>query len=218
MENIKNNKPNKLNRFTSLPILLDLIKTKEIAFSDPSFWEDRNDVEIILEYKRRKNIKALFAICFCVGNETIHHWKTYANSVYGCCIEFNKEALLEPFDIQKGFRYQNIIYKKINNFKQEYKDNKIMDDDLPFIKREPYQFEYEFRVIWEGNCDDVIQKKFPINLNSINKITLSHSYPDHLIDLVKELLPIEIRDNTNQSTLYKNSDWINIFKLKNTSS
>ena len=65
----------KLNRFTTLPILLDLLERKKLTLLNPILWEDKNDSEIILEYKKRKNIKNLFALCFSHNDETIHHWK-----------------------------------------------------------------------------------------------------------------------------------------------
>jgi hypothetical protein len=79
----------KINRYTSLPILLDLLKRKKLVLLYPKTWEDKNDYQIILEYKRREKIHNLFAICFSTDDETIHGWKNYASGISGCLIEFD---------------------------------------------------------------------------------------------------------------------------------
>jgi hypothetical protein len=161
-------KSRKLNRYTTLPVLLDLLRRKKIVLIDPSTWEDRNDAEIILEYKNRNEITKLFAVCFGIGDETIHHWKTYASGISGCCIEFDENKLLTSFDGIKEVRWGEVNYKKIN----EVRENTIKLSIIPFVKRWPYRCENEFRILWEGetsqNTIDI-----DIALTSINKITLS---------------------------------------------
>ena len=58
------NNVRRLNRYTSLPILLDMLKRKRLVLLNPEFWEDKNDSEIILEYKKLKMIQNIFALCF----------------------------------------------------------------------------------------------------------------------------------------------------------
>lgn len=202
----------KLTRYTTLPVLLDLLRRKKIVLLDPSTWEDRNDAEIIIEYKKRKKISKLFAVCFSIGGETIHHWKTYANGISGCCIEFDEKKLLTSFQGIKGVRCDKVTYKKI----KEIKENKIKLESMPFTKRWPYRCENEFRILWEGetsrNTIDI-----DINLNSINKIMLSPKMPDNVRTSIKELLRDEIGDPSKKikrSTLYESRSWIKAFKNK----
>ncbi len=204
----------KLNRYTTLPVLLALLRRKKLSLRDPSHWEDKNDVEVIVEYKNKTNVQSLFAVCFCIGDETIHHWKTYANGISGCCIEFDQDKLLASFRGKKGFRWDKVIYKKINKVKEELKNGVISLNRYPFIKRWPYRFENEFRILWEGETTKKIIDA-DIDLNSINKITLSQGLPADLSPWIRELLRDEIRDSSkeiNRSTLYRNSEWINTFK------
>ncbi len=207
---MRNHQSNKINRYTTLPVLLDLLKRKKLVLLNPSTWEDRNDAEIIMEYKKRKNIRNLFAICFGVGDETVHHWKAYADGISGCCIEFDKKKLLESFKNKNGIRYGNVIYRKINDLNE----NTVDIDRIPFIKRWPYRCENEFRILWEGRTNQKTME-FEINLHSINKITLSQRIPVDVSDSVKDLLRSEIGDPSrkiNRSTLYENNRWIKIFK------
>lgn len=46
----------KLNRFTTVPFLIDLLRRKKLALLNPSFWKDVNDREITEVY--RKTVKA----------------------------------------------------------------------------------------------------------------------------------------------------------------
>lgn len=46
-----------LNRFTTLPNLLDFLERKKLVLLDPKSWDDRNDTEVIMAYKEKKNIE-----------------------------------------------------------------------------------------------------------------------------------------------------------------
>ncbi len=54
----------RLNRFTTLPVLLDLLERKKLVLLDPKSWDDKNDTEVILAYKKKAKIENLFALCF----------------------------------------------------------------------------------------------------------------------------------------------------------
>jgi hypothetical protein len=135
----------RLNRYTTLPVLFDLLRRKKIVLLDPSTWEDRNDAQIILEYKKRKGFPNLFAICFGIDDETIHHWKAYADGVSGCCIEFDEKKLLKCFDGISEIRKGGVTYKKMS----EIRNYTIAVDDMPFIKRWAYRCENEYRILWQ---------------------------------------------------------------------
>jgi hypothetical protein len=203
-------KKEKLNRYTSLPILLDLLKRKKLVLLDPKTWEDKNDSQIILEYKRRKKIRNFFAICFSTDDETIHGWKNYASGISGCLIEFDKEKLLNSFIGIKGIRKGNVHYKKVT----DVEENSIEVDDIPFIKRYPYRIETEFRILWEGRTDEE-KIEFDISLNSINKITISQNMPKDVYNTIVSLLREDFKDpekRINRSTLFENQRWIKAFK------
>jgi hypothetical protein len=198
-----------LNRFTTLPELLHLLRRSEIVLRNPNKWEDKNDSINIINYMK-KTEKQIFAICFCREKETIHHWKAYANGTSGCCIEFDKETLLESFPSSEGFRKETVDYKTISDIIKTPGNS----ERRLFLKRELYQFEKEFRIIWEGKTNDKL-KRVKIDLNSINKITISQQMPPDLFKSIRITLR-HLIDNPslkiNQSTVYKNNTWIK--KLK----
>lgn len=199
----------RLNRYTTLPVLLDFLERKKLVLLDPKSWDDRNDSEVILAYKKKKNIDKLFALCFSYGSETIHHWKAFANGSSGCCIEFNAEKLIEIFE------KENLIHAKIKYLKiREVKPASFDLDKMPFIKRYPYACETEYRVLSQGsNLENVFELDVPLDV--INKITISQQMPTQIFDTIKRLLKGSFSNpekRVSKSTIYENKEWINLFK------
>lgn len=205
----------KLNRFTTLPVLLDLLQRKKLVLLDPDKWDDRNDAEILLEYKRRMGLGKLFALCFSHGDETVHHWKTFSDGSSGCCIEFDARKLGCIFERTRNLRYGKVEYRKLSEVERE----PIRTERIPFVKRWPYRCEDEFRIIWEGEHEgDCFEIDIPID--SINRITISQRMPQRIFDSIKEYLMDGFADpesRISRSTLYQNKRWINSFKNSETS-
>lgn len=203
---------NKLNRFTTLPFLIELLKTKKLMLLSPKTWEDHNDTDILMEYKHRQNIVGLLAICFTDKGETIHHWKTFSSGESGCCIQFDKSRLLQELSKDKRIEHKKVTYPTIIN------SHAVATEDIPFTKRLPYKCEQEYRVILKHE-KNVLFHSIDIDLNLITKITLSPNLPEStfytLADILKTLMngyniPI------NHSSLFQNKDWIEGFKKRST--
>lgn len=199
----------KLNRYTTLPVLLDMLTRKRLVLHDPKSWEDKNDSKVMLEYKRRKKVPRLFALCFSWGDETIHQWKAFADGISGCCIEFNARKLIAELGNVKGVTQGLVHYRKVH----ELGDEAIEVARMPFTKRWPYRCEDEYRVIWEGKSKDTFYE-IPIDLKLIRKITLNQRMPRQIYDTIREHLH-GVFANPDQrishSTLYENQRWLNKF-------
>jgi hypothetical protein len=209
---MKKNTIIKLNRFTTFPILLDLLQRKKLTLLNPTSWEDRNDAEIILEYKKRKGIKNLFALCLTHEDETVHHWKTFSNGSSGCIIEFDAEKLFEILDKIPNLTHGPVSYRKLADIE---KRGTVLDiDKIPFTKRWPYRCEAEYRIIatTEGK-----EKFFEIDitLDIIKRITISQQMPQEIFTTIKTYLQ-GLKGNPenriSRSTLYENKRWISRFK------
>jgi len=202
----------KLNRFTTLPVLLDLLQRKKLTLLDPKLWDDRNDSEVILEYKARKKIKNLFAVCLSCGDETVHHWKTFSNGNSGCVIEFNAQKLFKIINKIENLRHKKVVYKKLSEI--EDKNTRIDIDQMPFTKRWPYRCEEEYRIIVETNNKETFFE-IDIPLDIINKITISQQMPEPIYATIKSYLKDlngTAESRISRSTLYENKRWINRFK------
>jgi hypothetical protein len=202
----------KLNRFTTLPVLLDLLERRKLTLLDPKLWDDRNDSEVILAYKKKKGVKNLFAVCLSHGDETVHHWKTFSDGTSGCVIEFDAEKLFDIIAKIPGLRHGEISYKKL--LEVEKKDAVIDIEDMPFTKRWPYRCEEEYRIIVENSSDETFFE-IDITLDIIKRITISQHMPQPIYATIKNYLNALGRDASSKisrSTLYENKKWINRFQ------
>jgi len=197
--------PIRLHRYTSIPVLFDMLQNGRLFLSNPDKWKDKTDANFLREYSKGKKVMAL---CFFEKNETSHYWELYAEK--GCMITFNTKLLLEEIDksVSNGvFEYGRISYKKQNKFKHE-----TQKDKLPFIKQLRYKGEKEFRVVWTGGKgeDDVC---ISINLGSIEKIVISSDIPEKLakslIDAIHKITGNVFAKKVFYSWLYNNKVWNN---------
>jgi hypothetical protein len=203
---------NKLNRFTTLPFTIDLLKTKKLVLLNPNTWPDHNDVDILLNYKDKKKITSILALCFTDGSETIHHWTAFSNTESGVCIEFDKKKLLNHLASDKHIRHQKVKYPIIS------KTSNVLVDDIPFKKRYPYECEREYRIIAELDEEKQVYQ-VDISLNAIVKITLSPKLPASTALSITEVLKTLIGDTPiiiNHSSLFNNEEWIAGFKRRMT--
>jgi len=196
----------KLNRYTTASVLLDMLKRKRIVLRDPSQWEDKNDSEVLAAYKRRKKLPSLFAWCLSHGDETIHHWKTFAGDLEGCCVDFDWEGLVRIFKANPNIRFGPVTYKRF----KDLAPFPVAPDDMPFTKRWPYRCEEEYRVIWEGRSR-VRRCEVELDLATIRRVTVSQRMPgDQYKRLREEIrgLLVEPGQNVYRSTIYRNAVWI----------
>jgi hypothetical protein len=201
----------RLNRFTTLPILLDLLERKMLTLLNPELWDDKNDSAVILAYKQKTGIKNLFAVCMSHGDETVHHWKTFSNGTSGCVIEFDAEKLFAVIDEIPNLRHEKVVYRKLSDV--ESKDAVIDVDKMPFTKRWPYRCEEEYRIIATDDSDNQFFD-IPITLDMIRRITISQQMPEPVYKTIKNYLKAAKGDpqrKVNRSTLYENKRWINRF-------
>jgi hypothetical protein len=173
-----------LNRYTTLPVLLDMLAHKKILLLNPTTWEDRNDSHYLERYKADKKLKTLLALCFSIKRETFHHWKIFASGSAGVCVEFDKEQLLNPITAQPGFRLSKVDYLYI----KEVKKSRPAVENWPFIKRKPFKDEGEFRIIYESKTAEEPTKEVSIQVNCIRKVTLSPWMPTSVASTVKTII------------------------------
>lgn len=200
----------KLNRFTTIPFLIDLLKRRKLTLLNPIYWEDYNDRATLEAYQKKLKKSSIYALCLTHQNETIHHWNAFANGTSGCCIEFIPEKLIGILNKNNEVIHGKAEYIKIKDLANQ----KIEIAKLPYLKREPYETENEYRII---ALSDELQKNtfdIQIDLNVIRKITLSNKIPESVFESTKELLlqifP-ELKNKISHSTLYENFNWINHF-------
>ena len=175
---------NSLRKYTSMPILFDMLVNRKITLVDPASWEDRNDAFFLERYRERKKLKTILAICFTNKLETFHHWKVFAGYPGGVCIRFNADILMACFDHVPGIRHGLVTYRLIRDLKR----NAPTEDELPFLKRKQYADEAEFRILYENEKKKFKEKRFALDLRSIERITLGPWIPNSVCKTVKEVI------------------------------
>jgi hypothetical protein len=173
-----------LRRYSNLAATIHLLRSKCLTLLSPTLWDDRNDAFYMAEYKKRKKAKCLVAVCMTSAPETYHHWQVFAPGTDGVCIQFDKDRLAAQIPPRTGFRLQSVDYRPI----AEVENDQPRTQDLPFIKRLPYEDEKEFRLIFSSSVIEADTHDLPIDLGCIQRVTLSPWMPRPLAQSVKETL------------------------------
>lgn len=192
-----------LNRFISIDALINILKYQKIRFSDPKYWDDKNDVEYMEAYRKKKKLKKVFAICFTKDIETIYHWSTVSESSNVCYVSFDRDKLIGLIDGRSGYRHGEVKYLKVKDLPSELK----LIADIPFYKRLPYENESEYRIIYESKYY-IKDKYLPIDLRIIKKVTIGQKMNPDLYELLRNDIKTKYNIKVIRSTVYENKTWI----------
>ena len=195
-----------LRRYTQLPSLIYILSEKKLTLLDPGSWDDKNDSHFLEQYKSKRGLKTVLALCFSMAPETYHHWSVFAEGSAGVCIQFKRDNLLAAIEGHNGARYSEVNYLLLRTAKGK----KLKIKDLPFTKRYPFGDEQELRIIYESKKERKSSHNIPIPLSSISRISLSPWLPEAIKEHVKNTLwaikgcsDLEI----SRSTLISNETW-----------
>lgn len=194
-----------LRRYTDLPALIHVLRTKQVTLIDPETWDDTNDSHFLKLYREKKSLGSVLALCFSQNSETYHHWRVFADGASGVCITFKREPLVKAIGKQAGLLMGKVKYVKLN----EISGVKPVIADLPFLKRYPYEPENEFRVIFESNAK-LTSLDIPIPLACIDRVTLSPwlhlAFSRHVKETLRNIPGCSQLDIA-RSTLISNENW-----------
>ena len=200
-----------LRRYTHLPALIQMLRSKSLTLLDPSSWDDSNDTFYLSEYKRRKNLKSVLAVCLSEADESYHHWKIFAGHPAGVCILLRQGILKKCIEAVPGTIFSSIDYKKMTVARKKT----LTVDDFPFVKRYGYIDEEEVRVLWQSFDEELPSLEIPIPISCIARITLSPWLPKSLFKSTQSILK-EIEGCSHiqitRSTIVGNEEWKNIAK------
>lgn len=196
----------KIRRFTNLAAAIHILQKREITLLPPDSWDDRNDRHFMDVYKKKKKLKTLTAICLSKAPETYHHWRVFSPNADGVCLLLDPVKLLKAFDGQQGVRHRAVNYEEI----EQLPHLKPPIDDLPFIKRYPYEPESEYRILYEDADRKAEFRSFPLLPGTIEAVILSPWMPSALVGSVRGLLKKidgAARIPMYASTLISNQAW-----------
>ena len=195
-----------LRRYTDIPALVYLLKEKRITLLDPQSWDDKNDSRYLKFYQEKSKLRTVLALCFAQASETYHHWRVFAHGPGGVCICFKRYELLRAIRKQSDLRMGEVRYLTLD----EVRETTPATQELPFLKRYPFEDESEYRVIYESKTANYSTLDIDIPLSCIDKVTLSPWLPRALGERVKILLRTidGCHDlKIHRSTLISNEEW-----------
>jgi hypothetical protein len=204
--------PKFLNRFTTLPFLFDLLVNESLVFLNPDTWEDYNDRVSINAYKEKINVNSIYALCLSRKRETIHHWNAFAAGTSGCCIEFDFGKMIKKIEDFQGLAHGQVQYKTLKALSNLSNEK----DKLPFMKRQAFKPEQEYRFIVTSLEEQKPFTAIPIDIDCINRVTVTCKVPKGVFISIKETI-LCIKPNFNgkiiHSTLLKNTKWAKFFTI-----
>lgn len=199
-------KPKFFNRYTTLPVLIDMLWRKQITLLSPQSWDDRNDAYYLERYQAEKKLGSVLALCFSTKRETFHHWRVFSQGASGACIEFGAEQFLESVRDKAEFRHGMVKYSRIDTL--ERRTPKV--DTWPFLKRLPYADEAEYRVICESATASELARPLDFDIAAVKRVTLSPWMPKPVADSVValiETIPGCADIYAHRSSLIENGRW-----------
>ena len=195
-----------LSRYTELPFLLEFLRTKEIALLSPGSWDDRNDAFYLEAYGRAKGLMSLHVLCLTQAYETYHHWRVFSPGTCGMCIVFHKERFMAWANSHAELHAGPVSYRTL----QEMRAGGPSLEDLPFLKRQAFADEKEFRVFSMQPSPDNGPLRLAMPLSTIDRIVVNPWLPktvaEHVKVTIKELEGCKSL-KVYRSTLVDNDAW-----------
>jgi len=181
----KNEAGHVLRRYTDVLAVLDTLRNRRITLLSTMRWVDRNDRAALELYGDRVGYNAVVAYCMTEASETFHHWQVFAGHGFGACIVFNKVPFIEHIT-RLGLLHGKVKYKISS---QLGAGGAISSDRIPFLKREVFADEKEYRII-SGlrGLLDTESLSVQIELPIIKRIVLGPSIPRPLADTLEQII------------------------------
>jgi Protein of unknown function (DUF2971) len=175
-----------LRRYTDVLSLLDIIKNNRITLLSPETWFDQNDTFGLREYAKRMGDGSAYALCMTEEAETGHHWQLFAGTSHGVCIQFDRDEFIEFLNgLKRPILHGSVRYMSLNDIRNI---KPIETEILPFLKRETFKDENEYRLIaWEDDFLDEGSYSIPMPANLIKKIILGPRMPRKLAETLKDI-------------------------------
>lgn len=195
-----------IKRYTELPFVLQVLQEKKLTLLNPASWDDKNDAYYVRQYKLRSKLKGVFALCFTEEVQTYHHWRIFTHGASGACIHFHKNKFHNWVQEREELLGKCVQYKTI----PELRSNRPELSELPFIKRDAYKHEAEYRILHKSKTKSTgtISFDFPIDL--VERIVLNPWLPSSTVKSIGDLIhSIDECENLKiiRATIVNSNEW-----------
>jgi hypothetical protein len=137
-----------LRRYTDPSALFYLLAKRKLTLLNPRRWDDNNDSYCLRQYRIKKGLQSVLAVCFVQASERYHFWKVFGAGTSGVRIKFKRAAPLRAADEVPGVKHREVKYLRLAKIK-----GCPNVDDLPSVKRWGFQDEKEYRVVYTSGDD-----------------------------------------------------------------
>jgi hypothetical protein len=174
-----------VRRYTTLSSALDTLAEKRLVLLNPSKWDDLNDVYFMELYRAHANVGSIVALCCTLATETYHHWRVFTQGMEGICLEFERQSLERTLRTIPDLQMRKVDYLKVGELEafQAHDAQK-----LPYVKRDGFSDEREWRIVLTCQADAVMARPVPIELQSLNRILLNPWMPPSLADNLRNII------------------------------
>ena len=175
-----------LRRYTDVLSVIDIVRERRLTLLTPQSWPDRNDALGLELYRKLTGSVAIYACCLTDSVETSHHWQIFSNHNHGVCIIFDMDKLLSHFE-ESGLLHGPMIYSTIKYLKD---DRNIPLFDLPFLKRDTFRSEGEYRVVSTNTLGLLAgpTAHVPLDISCIRRIVIGPTVPRELGLMLKRVI------------------------------
>jgi hypothetical protein len=104
--------------------------------------------------------------------ERYHHWRIFTDkeSANGVCIEFNRESLQHGLNLIANVRAEPVQYVPLSKMRQA---GRYAPENLPFIKRNGYRDEREWRVLLTSSQPQRARVEIPFKVEWVHRLILN---------------------------------------------
>lgn len=174
-----------VKRYTTLASALDTIKNRRLVLLSPSKWDDTNDSYFMEIYQAQKELGSVLALCCTMATETYHHWKVFTTGIEGVCIEIDRVALARSLSPSSDIEARPVEYLKVSELEAFTADDV---DRLPFVKREGYGDEREWRILARSTEKLKQTMELPLELSVINRVVFNPWMPPVLVNNLRDMI------------------------------
>ena len=175
-----------LRRYTDVLSLLDIVRHNRLTLMSPSRWYDQNDTFGLNQYSVRQGEGSIYALCLTEEKEQAHHWQLFAGHNHGLCIHFDRVEFLSFLDgVGDPILHGPVLYQNLTQVRAMKPINLQV---LPFLKRDTFEAEAEYRVVaWQDAilAGDTYTISMPASM--IKRVTLGPATPRVLAETLKDI-------------------------------
>lgn len=169
-------------------------------------WDDKNDSHYLESYAKASGFASTYALCLTEASETYHHWKVFTSGSSGVCIEFKKDDLIKFAEKVPSLRAESVQYRTIKALQKK----RPTCEELPFLKRNAFIDESEFRLFVATNNPSSEPLRFHVPASAIKCVVLSPWIPIVVADQIKATLTEMVGCKSikiKHSSLVNNEEW-----------